>query len=970
MEGVAGRWSLAFVVAAAVAVAACALLRSRARDGKVPGRALGARRSGGFVIVAASVALVFAPARPGRLVAGVLAAVGVAVVGGFADQGRLRGLRVVGLTTIAAVVVAAAGVRAEITGVATTDAVLTVVGIVAVTVAVSGLGNTDGLAALVITSAAAGVFGLAAFGDQDALAAIAAGLAGAALGFLAYNLRPASLFVGQAGGLFAGFVLAVAAVEVRPAVPTPESFAVPLILLALPLADLVVVALGRLRHRRSLTRRRPDHLAHRFVALGWPAGRVVRVMVALQVWCALVAVAVGRGILAPLPGSAVALIPLGLGVFVANHGRVYEERTEGLSAWVQAGFVGAFVLFGAASVPAVLAGIEARTELEAGRESAEAAVSVARRGRPARAAVLFRQADASFSDARDRLHSPLVTPALAVPVLGSNVHAARELSATGVDLARAGVRLSEPVDPERLRVRGGTVNIEEVRRITPSLGDAADILDATLGRIDALSTTFLVAPVRDALRDVERELVRAEIDARRGAEAARLVPAILGADGPRRYFLAVQNPAEQRGAGGFIGNYGILTATDGHVELEFFERIGTLNLGGNGRELVAPADYVDRYGRFAPAETWQNINMSPDLAVVGQVIANTYPRSGGEPVDGVVFVDPVGLAALLELTGPVPVEGWPVPLTTRNVVDVTLRDAYAEFGNNPDRVDFLGDVAEEVIDVATEGDLGPPGEIADVLGRSSRAGHIGLFFTRPAEQALARLINANGNVDPMESDSLLVTNQNAGANKLDYYLERDIDYSLQLDPNASGSAAEIDGHVDVRLSNTAPDNGLPRYVIGPAEGQEDRFVAGENFTYVSVYTPVPFTAASVDGGLTTLEAERELDRNVYAKFLSVFAQSATTLSIDLSGGIALDEDPDGGSWYTLDLVHQPGLRPDRVTVDLEVPKGWRIAEADGLRVLDDRRAGAEIEVTETRQVRVRLEPTSDRSLWDRLHHGG
>ncbi|MGH9051384.1 MAG: DUF4012 domain-containing protein [Acidimicrobiia bacterium] len=957
------RWGLAFTIAALLALAGGSLLRSAARRPITSSHSL--RRSGGVVLVVALVGWVFAPDRPDALVALAVAVAAMALVGALADRGDLRG-RAVALALLAASIVPVlGGVRAELTGVPETDVVLTVLAIAALTAAVAGLGNTDGLVAFVGAAAAAGVFGLAAFGEQDALATVAVALGGACLGFLGYNLRPASLFVGQAGSLPVGVMLAVAAIEIRPTIDAPESFAVVVILLGLPITDATVVALTRLRHRKQLLIRRPDHFPHRLRAREWGTGRVVGVLTAVQLILSAIAVVVGRGLLDAEIGAAVAALPLIALTFVAVHGHVYKERARGPSGIAIVVLLAMGLVAVAASLMTVLAGIDARNLLTDGRSAAHQAVAAARRGEPDVAAQRFAQAAEDFGEAHDKLGSPLLTPGLAVPVLGSNLYAARELSAAGLDLSRAGQQLTAPVDPEKLRLRGGRIDIEEVRRITPALEEAAALLSKTADRVDDLNTAFLVEPVRDAVDEVEEELADTEQDAVRGAAAAKVAPAVLGAEGPRRYFLAVQNPAELRATGGFIGNWGILTAQDGKVDLEFIDRVDVLNQrSGPDATITGPEEYLNRYGQFEPALTWQNVNMSPDFPVVGEVIAELYPQSGGESIDGVIAVDPAGLAALLQLTGPVSVEGWPVPLTPQNVVDVTLSEAYEAFAREPARADFLGDVADEVFDVATEGDLGRPGRVANVLGRAAREGHFSLYFTRPGEQEIAELVNAEGSVPPTSSDGLMLVTQNAGANKIDYYLRRHMDYSVRIEPT-SGRSAHLTGSLDVGLENTAPDTLLPQSVIGPSEGLEDRFVAGENFSYVSVYTPAGLTAVNVNGVPIEVAADTELGRNVFSTFLSTLSGTTTTLSLGLDGEVSLGPD----RWYTLELVRQPFLTPDDVSVELEVPEGWRIAETRGLGTNGDRHAQGTFEFDQTTTMQVRLEPTGVANLWEQLHQG-
>jgi UDP-GlcNAc:undecaprenyl-phosphate GlcNAc-1-phosphate transferase len=175
------------------------------------------RRLGGPVLVVGALAgWAFAPGHPGWLVATALAGTAIAVAGLATDRrvlsNRGRQVVVVGGATL----VVAAGVRGSVFGSGALDAILTVAWIVLVTNAFARLGHADELATTVALVAAAGVFGVAA-GREETVAVVAIALAGSCVGLLVFNIRPASLAAGRAGVGFAGFVLAVLAVEVEPA---------------------------------------------------------------------------------------------------------------------------------------------------------------------------------------------------------------------------------------------------------------------------------------------------------------------------------------------------------------------------------------------------------------------------------------------------------------------------------------------------------------------------------------------------------------------------------------------------------------------------------------------------------------------------------------------------------------------------------------------------------------------------------
>ena len=166
---------------------------------------------------------------------------------------------------------------------------------------------------------------------------------------------------------------------------------------------------------------------------------------------------------------------------------------------------------------------------------------------------------------------------------------------------------------------------------------------------------WLVDPLSTAVGDFDAEVDRALPDAELAIQGVRLAPALFGGDEPRHYFIAFTQPAEARGLGGFVGNYGELTAVDGDIELTRSGRIAELIAapGADQRTLSGPEDYLTRYGRFQPTQYLQDLTLSPDGPSVAQVMAELYPQAGGQPVDGVIIVDPVALAALMAFTGPI-----------------------------------------------------------------------------------------------------------------------------------------------------------------------------------------------------------------------------------------------------------------------------------------------------------------------------
>jgi UDP-N-acetylmuramyl pentapeptide phosphotransferase/UDP-N-acetylglucosamine-1-phosphate transferase len=924
------------------------------------------RRSGGLILlVALPVGLLVARHVPDRAVVVALGAAALAAFGLLRDRVDVPRW-VVGptLVAVAAAVTVAGGLRFPVAGVPGVDEAWTVAWLVLVTLAFAGSGNADGQMPALAAATVLPMTALALFAFQGAAAMLLAAFLGGSLAFLAYNLRPASLYLGRTGASLLGFVVAAGALWVEPTLRRPGSLLVPVLLVGVVLVDGTVVVLSRLRRGRPLTVRIRDHLSHRLVASGLRPTTMILLLVVAQLAVGVVAVFVGRRVLAPGLGALVAAVVLAVVTGLALRARMRTEgrRPNGRIVLVLAGVVAFCVI---ATIPAAAAGLASESEMSRARFLASEAIRSARAGDTDRAAELFAQAEEGFAAADHRLSGVLTAPSLVVPVVGANVDAARRLARTGRDLAAAGLDLSQGVTTEQLRVVDGRVPLDTVASVEPRLSGAARTLRRSNRTIDRVRPTYLIPKIEQTVVKLRDELRSAARDAERAAVTAQVAPLVLGQDAPRHYLLLVQNPAELRGTGGLIGNWGVISAQNGTLHLDRMERTASLNalIAAKAPELHAPADYVDRYGRFQPTKAFQNVNISPDFPTVAAVAADLYTQASGQTVDGVLAVDPYGLAALLRLTGPVRVADWNVPITADNVVDVTLRDAYAAYARTPDRADFLGDVARQAVDRATSGDLAGVAQISRVLGQAAHEGHLLLWFADPTAERIVQEIGVGGGITDVTGDSLHVSATNAGANKLDYYLERTVRYALTLTPQPDWRTADAVGTIAVVLANGVPPSGLPQIVAGPYEGLTNTFVYGQNHVYQSVYTPLAATGVRVDGAAGGVEGGRELGRNVYSAYTDVFAQQTTDLTLDVAGTVPLRD----GGWYDLTIQRQPTVHPDRVEVRIAVPDGYRIIDARGLTIEDGAAVGT-IDLTRTTTVRVRL-GAAPGNLWDRLRSG-
>ena len=155
---------------------------------------------------------------------------------------------------------------------------VTVVWIVAITNAVNLIDGLDGLACGVsaISSMTLLVISLAI--SDGPVAVLMAALTGACLGFLPYNMNPAKIFMGDTGSTFLGFILAVVSIQGLFKLYTIISFAVPFLMLGLPIFDTCFAFIRRIAHGQSPMHADRSHVHHRLIDMGLNQKQAVAVL--------------------------------------------------------------------------------------------------------------------------------------------------------------------------------------------------------------------------------------------------------------------------------------------------------------------------------------------------------------------------------------------------------------------------------------------------------------------------------------------------------------------------------------------------------------------------------------------------------------------------------------------------------------------------------------------------------------------
>lgn len=150
------------------------------------------------------------------------------------------------------------------------DAAITILWIVGISNSINFFDNLDGGAAGAVAATSFGLFLITQHNGQYLISASAMTIFAAMLGFLIWNKSPAKIYMGDAGALFLGTVVAVLTIRLNPEVESRTlSFAIPLLLLAVPILDTSVAVISRMRRKRSIFQGGHDHLSHRLLRKGF-----------------------------------------------------------------------------------------------------------------------------------------------------------------------------------------------------------------------------------------------------------------------------------------------------------------------------------------------------------------------------------------------------------------------------------------------------------------------------------------------------------------------------------------------------------------------------------------------------------------------------------------------------------------------------------------------------------------------------
>ncbi|HYZ11499.1 MAG TPA: DUF4012 domain-containing protein [Actinomycetota bacterium] len=584
-------------------------------------------------------------------------------------------------------------------------------------------------------------------------------------------------------------------------------------------------------------------------------------------------------------------------------------------------------LSGALLVLAVAAGLalllRARTPLVEARAAMLKGRNAVLAGDLQAAGIAFARADASFDDALETIDNPLTRIASWIPLVGQTPDAVRAAAEAGRLMARAGVGLTQaaedlPGGVGALAPRDGTIPLEPLRSLTTPLARALVLADRATVLLEQAPRWVVPAEVAEPLESFTIEARGARRALAAATATAWALPAFLGADGTKRYFLGAQNPAELRGTGGLIGAYAIMTAEEGRIEVGPFLDVEEPDLADVAPLPPPGPDYEALYG--SNFRSLSNVNLTPDFPTAARAIERLHEATTGTAVDGTILADPQALSFLLRATGPATVPATGTTVDADSVIPFVANEAYTLLPNDVARKQVLGDVAAEVLNRFLSGAAAEdPAAAGRAIIEAAAGGHLLLHSADPAIQVGLQVAGVTGNLADPGGDFVGVMANNAAGNKIDFYARRSLDYDVVLLEDGSAQ-----GELGVTIANEAPTTGQPGYVIGPHPFLDA--APGDNITNVQAYcsTACRFQGVRLDGARVAVWRRTERGHPVVVTGMKIPSGSAGRLEYAWTAADAWSEEA-GLIVYRLTVQGQPTIVPTVIQLSVAIPENASVA---------------------------------------------
>ncbi|MFH1537053.1 MAG: DUF4012 domain-containing protein, partial [Patescibacteria group bacterium] len=398
------------------------------------------------------------------------------------------------------------------------------------------------------------------------------------------------------------------------------------------------------------------------------------------------------------------------------------------------------------------------------------------------------------------------------PILGKQIKAVENIIIAAVGISNALEKISDlgfeifNVLEEDKKSSISSITPEQKKKVLktiyespPDVQGAKAELDLAVTQLEQIPDKGLLGPIADAIAPIKEKLplVKQVID--KALPLIEIVPSIGGYPEEKTYLFLLQNNTELRPTGGFIGTYGILKIKNGEIEEFYTDNIYVIDSAAQEYLYIDPPE---PFAEYLGVSQWlmRDSNYDPDFTISAQKAEEFYHLENGPEtdIDGVISVTPVFIKSLLELTGPIDVEGE--EFTAENFVDILqykVEFGYVNEGKSDmERKEVIGTMSSILMDRITSLPKEQWGDLWESFTSNVDEKHILLYLKDEDVQRKITEMNWAGEMKSSPLDYLMVVDCNLAALKTDKVMERDIEYSVYKEGD------DLMGEVKINYNNT------------------------------------------------------------------------------------------------------------------------------------------------------------------------
>ncbi|MBT3413156.1 MAG: DUF4012 domain-containing protein [Candidatus Jacksonbacteria bacterium] len=419
----------------------------------------------------------------------------------------------------------------------------------------------------------------------------------------------------------------------------------------------------------------------------------------------------------------------------------------------------------------------------------------------------------------------------------------------------------EPLSDTTLSEEKYSLVLTNVYTNKQELEELKDDISELRKNIESIDVSVAWSSVQDTHKKIVHTIGRVDTAYRKGLNLLEIGLPLMGVPESHEYLLLLQNNAELRPTGGFIGTYGRLVMNNGEIETLFTDNVYTLDDPAS-KYLKIPSPWPYKYFNNQPYWYLRDSNWSPHFPDAARQAISLYQQEGGEGgIDTVVAITPEFTKDVLSIIGDITIDD--TVYTPENFFEIVeshvARDYETEGLRVYDRKEIINTLVQAARKkIVKEASVETLTKIAQAALVNIDERHILLFSNNADIQQGLQLRNWAGEVnEDVVGDYIMVIDTNLGSLKTDPFVERTLAYSL-----ISDEKGKLQGKLDITYKNTASFTWkTTRYR-----------------TYTRVYVPKGSLFVDVEGNETNLNITSEYNKTVFGTFISIEPGEEETLT--------------------------------------------------------------------------------------------